>query len=484
MTVIIIEDLMKIPADNKKTCKTKDIHALLAAKAKFRQITIWIAAAAILASIITSPLKAQTEEPDVQNTAISASESDRNLPQSRLEMLKLKREQKAKNLVEPKQGIVEKYAKSFDRKGSNSIEDVNFWGFHPRIDWIARGSGIALGARYWKPQVWGPIDVMGAAFYSRKRYQHYDLQLGLIPNRGKRIPSRKFETEELEQLGDVDRGKFSRFKLYVSGRFRDRTDESYYGSGPDSVRDARARYRVKDTLLEAVTGYQITDNIGFTYKAGLLSNSLLPGRSAPPLEPELTGEIIPGKLNPPNYFRSHVSFLFDFRDDPGLPHKGFMFSFGWEKYDNVNTKNLFNFNRFGLDARVYVPLGNRQRVFALRAVAVNSDPAPDNQVPFFLQPSLGGGESLRGYDAFRFQGDKMLLLQGEYRWEASRRFELAFFGDTATVADQGTRLSVDKMKSDAGIGIRFKSSRATLFRLDVARSNEGIVFQFRTSAVF
>ncbi len=422
----------------------------------------------------------QTGGSDAPNTLPAG----QNSPGSREERLKQQREEKAKNLTTPTQGIVEKYAKNFDRKGSNSIEDVNFWGFHPRIDWIARGSGAAPGVRYWKPEVIGPIDVMGAAFYSWKRYQHYDFQLGLIPNQGKRIPSRMFETEEVEQLGDIERGKFSRFKLYASGRYRDRTDESYYGSGPDSLRDSRTRYRIKDTLLEAVIGYQITRRIGFTYKAGLLNNSLKNGRSSPPLEPLFPEETLPGKLNPPNYFRSHASFLLDFRDDSGLPHKGFMFAFGWEKYDNVNTRNLFNFNRFGIDGRGYIPLGSNQRVIALRAVGVNCDPAPDNRVPFFLQPSLGGGESLRGYDAFRFQGDKMLLLQGEYRWEASRRLELAFFGDTGTVADRGTRLSLDKMKSDAGLGIRFKSSRTTMFRLDIARSNEGVHFQFRFSPVF
>jgi len=123
-------------------------------------------------------------------------------------------------------------------------------------------------------------------------------------------------------------------------------------------------------------------------------------------------------------------------------------------------------------------------VIALRAMAVNSDPAPNNQVPFFLQPSLGGGESLRGYDAFRFQGDKLLLLQGEYRWEASRRIELAIFAETGSVANQGERISINKMKSDGGVGLRFKSSRTTMFRLDIARGNEGFRFQFRFSAAF
>jgi hypothetical protein len=451
-------------------------------------ISTWIASAVVASFLCLLPAIAEPNVQEKEETAIE-SEASQDLPPTRAERLKRQREDKAGKIVTPTQNIVEKYAKSFDKKGSNSVEDVNFWGFHPRLDWIARGSGVAPGVRYWKPEVLGPIDLMGAAFYSWRRYQHYDLNIGMIPNRGKRIPSRSFETEGIEQLGDIDRGKFSRFKLYASGRYRDRTDESFYGAGPDSKKEDRARYRVKDTLFEAVTGVQLTSRIGFTFKAGYLQHSLAKGRSDPslwdnfPIVP-LPDPELPGRVNPPNYWRYHTSFLLDFRDDPGVPHKGFMVAFGWEKFDNVNTRNFFNFNRFSIGARGYIPLGSHQRVLALRAVGVNSDAASGNRVPFFLQPSLGGGESLRGYDPFRFQGDKMILLQGEYRWEASRRIELAFFGDTGTVANQGERLSINKMKSDAGIGFRFKSSRATLFRFDLARSNEGFKAQFRFSASF
>jgi hypothetical protein len=435
------------------------------------------------------PLLTAGSQEEGQDSSSAVGTSSAETPKTRAELLKRQREKKAQELVVPNQSIIERYARNFDQKGSNSVEEVNFWGFHPRLDWIARGSGAAPGVRYWKPEVAGPIDVMGAAFYSWRRYQHYDLQVGIIPNRGKRIPSRSFETEQVEQLGDIDRNKFSRLKLYASGRFRDRTDESFYGRGPDSLKENRARYRIKDLLFEAVAGYQFTRNIGVTFKTGFLQHSLANGRSSPSLgekfppvnmpDPEL-----PGRYTPPNYWRHHTSFLFDFRDHPGVPHQGFMLAFGWEKYDNVNTDNQANFNRFGVDARAYIPLRSRQQVLVFRAVGINSDPASDNAVPFFLQPSLGGGESLRGYEAFRFQGDKMVLLQGEYRWEASRRFELAFFGDTGTVANQGERLSINKMKSDFGIGFRFKSSRATLFRFDLARSNEGIKPQFRFSASF
>ena len=77
-----------------------------------------------------------------------------------------------------------------------------------------------------------------------------------------------------------------------------------------------------------------------------------------------------------------------------------------------------------------------------------------------------------------------MLLHAEYRWEASKRWELALFGDSGTVANQGERLSRNNLKSDWGVGIRFKTSQSTLFRIDQAFSNEGSKTQFRVSAVF
>ena len=280
------------------------------------RISSWIVAAVVASFIWCSPAMAGPTHQEKEDQAAETT-TDRNLPQTRAEKLRMQREEKAKEIVTPTQGMVEKYAKSFDRKGSNSVEDVNLWGFHPRLDWIARGSGAALGVRYWKPEIVGPIDVMGTAFYSWRRYQHYDLNVGMMPNRGKRIPSRSFETEQVEQLGDIDRGKFSRFKLYASARYRDRTDESFYGPGPDSLEGDRSRYRVKDVLLEAVTGFQFTSRIGFTFKAGYLQHALANGRSNPSLWEVLPpGSFavseLPGRENPPNYWRYHTSFLLDF----------------------------------------------------------------------------------------------------------------------------------------------------------------------------
>ena len=50
----------------------------------------------------------------------------------------------------------------------------------------------------------------------------------------------------------------------------------------------------------------------------------------------------------------------------------------------------------------------------------NLDTTLDGDVPYFLMPSVGGGDSLRAYSSFRFRDRHSLLLQGEFRWIPNR----------------------------------------------------------------
>jgi hypothetical protein len=401
---------------------------------------------------------------------------------SRAAQLRQRRLKKAENTQTYKKPFWEDYLYNFDQKGNQSLEDSNFWGFYPRVDWIARGSGPALGARFWKPELKGDLDLMGSAFYSWKKYQHYDLRFGILPNRGKKIPSRAFDIDEVERLS-ADYREFQRFKLYGTTQYRYKPQETFYGQGPDSKKQDRSTYLLEDLTAGLSTGFQITDRIGWTLSTDYVRNDLGPGKEGG-VSPTSDENTAPGLSNPPNYLRL-TSYLFvDCRDDPGVPHKGFSVAFGWQKWNEVTAPDRFNFYRWGIDARAFIPLGSPQRVLALRALGISSDPAEGNRVPFFLQPSLGGGRSLRGYESYRFRDDKLMLFQGEYRWEASRRWELALFGDTGTVAATHRRLSLSKLKSDWGIGLRLKTSRRTLFRIDRAWSNEGSRTLFRVSAVF
>ena len=68
------------------------------------------------------------------------------------------------------------------------------------------------------------------------------------------------------------------------------------------------------------------------------------------------------------------------------------------------------------------------------SLASTSDQATGQQVPFYLMPTLGGNDSLRGFRDYRFRGPHALLLQGEYRFEIWSGLDGALFYDAGKVA--------------------------------------------------
>jgi hemolysin activation/secretion protein len=130
-----------------------------------------------------------------------------------------------------------------------------------------------------------------------------------------------------------------------------------------------------------------------------------------------------------------------------------------------------------------VTLGRPQRVLALRAYLSKDDPAPGARVPFYLMAYLGGSHTLRAFDSQRFRGEKLALLQAEYRWEASPSIELALFLDRGAVAAT-TDDPLDEFRTDGGIGLRFKTHERTIVRFDVAWGGEGTRLAFRFNPSF
>ena len=67
----------------------------------------------------------------------------------------------------------------------------------------------------------------------------------------------------------------------------------------------------------------------------------------------------------------------------------------------------------------------------------------------------------------------MLVLSGEYRWEAAAGIDLAVFYDTGKVFPDASDFGFGDLRHTIGLGIRGKSLRRTVFRLDVGRGSEG-----------
>ena len=101
-----------------------------------------------------------------------------------------------------------------------------------------------------------------------------------------------------------------------------------------------------------------------------------------------------------------------------------------------------------------------------------------------MQSSLGGSAFLRGYSSVRFRGDKLLALEGEYRFELRPKVELALIYEAGKVFPTMRELDFRNLLRSWGGGIRLKSRREVRLRLDVLHSPEGTRVDFKLSQSF
>jgi outer membrane protein assembly factor BamA len=137
-----------------------------------------------------------------------------------------------------------------------------------------------------------------------------------------------------------------------------------------------------------------------------------------------------------------------------------------------------------LELQQYVPFFNERRVIALRARSVLTASPRGQAVPFFLQPTLGGPDDLRGFAAFRFYGNNLMLLNAEYRWEVTSGLDMAVFGDAGKVFQRATVWDRGRLETSYGIGFRFNLANKVFARIDTGFGREGPQVWPRLSNVF
>jgi outer membrane protein assembly factor BamA len=93
------------------------------------------------------------------------------------------------------------------------------------------------------------------------------------------------------------------------------------------------------------------------------------------------------------------------------------------------------------------------------------------EVPFYLLPSLGGANTLRGFPDYRFHDLHLLLTTAEARFALFDHVDLAAFVDAGSVAARIRQL--DLGARSYGLGVRLHSGRATFLRIDAAHGREG-----------
>ena len=118
------------------------------------------------------------------------------------------------------------------------------------------------------------------------------------------------------------------------------------------------------------------------------------------------------------------------------------------------------------------------------AVSTLTNAGAGSLIPFYMQPSLGGSEDLRGYRPFRFRGDNLFVMNAEYRYEIFSGLDMAVFGDAGQVFNKRSDFAPSRFESDLGFGFRFNHRNKTFLRLDVGFSHEGFQVWVKFSTLF
>lgn len=253
----------------------------------------------------------------------------------------------------------------------------------------------------------------------------------------------------------------SRLTLGTMYRWQDFRSVKTFGEGPDSSEDALATYHLTS---HNVVGY-----------------------AAVPLARWLTVNASVGALNPsvrftqapePQFFHGEASLVADTRDFPNHPTRGALVRVAASRFTDRDN-GAFSFKRYESEATGFIPLASARVVVALRGWLVASATDAGQSVPFYLQPTLGGGHSLRSFSDFRFRDDSLLLANAEVRLAMFTHLDAVVFADAGNVAAQWRDLDLNHQSF--GAGLRFHTRRDTIARFDAAQGAEGWRFTFSLS---
>ena len=244
--------------------------------------------------------------------------------------------------------------------------------------------------------------------------------------------------------------------------------EDYFGLGPDSLRSAQTDYAVRTNTFGGRAAARLAPIVALGGGLEFLQPRVGSGKddALPSIGERFDEASAPGLTRQPDYVRSIAFVDVDFRR-PLNARNG-----GWYRAELSHYEDrdfgAYTFNRLDVDLRQFVSFLSERRVLVGRVAASTSDSATGQQMPFYLMPTLGGNDSLRGFRDYRFRGPHALLLQGEYRFEIWSGLDGALFYDTGKVAMRRADLNFSDLQSDYGFGFRFNTDNGNIVRVDAA----------------
>ena len=329
---------------------------------------------------------------------------------------------------------------------------------------IKQGSGIALGPAFsTKFADGGFLQIKGV--YSIRQFKLAQL----------RYDTRRFWNDRAIAVSRLRWQDAPELKLYQFGidspdRRVDYAERKTEGSTLVIVKPVP---RVRATAGFGIERYRTSaDDILSLYDPNILA-------TVPALGLGLT--VAPGGLGARALFAHTVGSLgYDTRLSPDYTRDGHWFDGELHAYSGLREAD--SFGRFEGNAEQFIPTHGGKGVVGLYGRTWLTLAGDDTVVPFYLMPTLGGGNLLRAYPSYRFRDRHALLLAADYRWAVHKMADVALTYEAGKVGRTVGDVNLANMAHSIAIGIRGHTEKAGLFRADVAYGREGVGFRIGFSA--
>jgi hypothetical protein len=275
-------------------------------------------------------------------------------------------------------------------------------------------------------------------------------------------------------------------ELKADGGYQNSASVWYFGEGPDSSKNNKTDFRREFTTahISALTHF-FDQKLTLGYTVGGLLVNVGPGdlSGTPSTDTLFIEANTPGLVHQSDFITGTATVQLDL-SRPGFSNPAGLLLEADDSQFFDRSGNQANFHLLQTQATYYLPITNGMRTLVFRVRNETAFPEDHQVVPFYLQPTLGGPDDLRGYDRYRFYADGNSVATAEYRWSVSQTLEMAVFGDGGNVYARPGLIGFRDLLGDGGIGIRVKNKQASVMRFDIGFSPEGVRVWFVFNDVF
>jgi hypothetical protein len=395
-------------------------------------------------------------------TLAQSPDADRMAPVTRAGQIELQRQQKAQQLEPDQPSSIEQALITIKEKRIVERITGGIGGFRAVMGGLITGGGFAVGPEYHRGDL---------------RRQN------LLFRTSARASLKKFYLMDAEL--DMPRLAGDHLFLNLYAVHRNYPHIDYYGPGPDSAKSGRTAWALEDTSFQIKPGIQPLHGLRLGGIGRYLLTNVSQGRDErfASTDAVFSERTTPGIRFQSDFVQAGGFVQFDWRDNPGGPRSGGNYLAQYSTWSDV-SRGFYSFNRVDLEAQQYIPFFNQRRVIALHGRVEAASAHDRNVVPFYLQPTLGGSDDLRGFRPFRFYDNAAVVLNAEYRWEIFSGLDMAIFFDAGDVFPDWRQINYRTLKKDAGFGFRANVRNDVFLRIDTAFSTEGFQLWVKFNNVF